>query len=866
MAVGAEDDNTTWGNGLAHGIALRSGNLVAAIRTDCADPTSSDSFPSNCTTNPDGSHAAWDPETGTVHPIINRVLISSDSGRSFRAGGPTPAGGANGDGVKSWTECQVAELSNGSLVLTSRTIGTQNKGKVFDALPLQRLFAMSHDGGETWAKSWGVEGAQPYDEGFGPGYNCQAGLIAAQDGERLLLSHPTSSEFTCQKGGKPTGCNHNLYRRNLTVASSTSGGASWSIEEWGLVYPGLSAYSDMIELPNGQIGVAFERGTTEEYRFVAFTALTPPWAKELKTDDDAPPPPPPPPDASLKALSVGGGVKLTPAFSPSVQSYTAAEPPSAMQLTLTATQNDSSATMTVTGTGWPGAQALAAGAASPPVNLTVASAQLSVTVKSADGKASRGYTVTAKFPPSPPASVGLKTLAVTAAGKPLVVVPPFNSSAPPTTRYSAKVPDGIDQVVLQASTLDAFSSFTVTGGAVPTAQPPPVRGSGSVTFKLNSFQQGANFAVLGSDRTTTKSFALQLNSTVCTDSPISDGTLCPDTAQGAKCTVGCAQYYEPIEGSTALTCTLLTLYRVVNGKNVSYQQPGWRSNGGGMLRCGLKPPPPLPKGGTWKCMNGSSGGQLSQTDGNVTHNGMVLFNSTWFSGNPGPGCSLCDCCYDYVSDCEACASRCYETPTTHFSCGSPPPQDDELSATPGAMPWLKQGHPGPPPIDCVATAGARNPCLNSSSPGISTNLMQFSTSRCDGKCGAVAPPKGPFLPFPPPRNGSEWVCEAKVSNATSNASTWRCNVCDACCRDDVDCGACVKARCQPPGASFACTGGHCQPVTAFPSPGMKLFADPNCTRPLGGGAPSPPACPTGCLPVDPNQVRSMPRSQTCLLH
>ena len=87
VAVGA--DNATWGNGLAHGIALRSGNLVAAIRTDCADPTSSNSFPSNCTTNPDGSHAAWDPETGIVHPIINRVLISSDSGRSFRAGGPT---------------------------------------------------------------------------------------------------------------------------------------------------------------------------------------------------------------------------------------------------------------------------------------------------------------------------------------------------------------------------------------------------------------------------------------------------------------------------------------------------------------------------------------------------------------------------------------------------------------------------------------------------------------------------------------------------------------------------------------------------------------------------------------------------------
>lgn len=603
------------------------------------------------------------------------------------------------------------------------------------------------------------------------------------------------------------------------------------IKDWaGLAYLDLAAaYSDdMVELP-----------------------------KKLKTDDDAPPPPPPAPapDASLKALSLNGGAKLTPAFSPTLMSYTATEHPSAMQLMLAATQNDSRATMTVTGTGWAGSRTLAAGTTSPPVNLTVASAQLRVIVKSADGKASRGYTVIAKFPPSPPASVGLKTLTVIAGGKLLVLVPPFNSTAPSATRYSAKVPDGDDQVVLQASTLDAFSRFTVTGGAVPTAQPPAVRGSGSVVFKLNFFQQHASFAVLGSDRTTTKNFALQLNSTVCTDSPVSDGTLCPHTAQGAQCIVGCSQYYEPIEGSTALTCALLTKFRIINSKNVSYQQPGWRSNRGGMLRCGLKPPPPLPKGGTWRCMNGSSGGQLSQADGNVTHNGTPLFNGTWFHGNPGPGCNLCDCCYDYISDCEACVSRCYETPTIHFSCGSPPPRDNELSARPGAMPWLiaKQGHPGPPPIDCVATAGARNPCLNSSSPGVSTALMQFSTSRCDGKCGAVAPPKGPFLPFPPPRNGSKWVCEAKVSNATSNASTWRCNVCEPCCRDDVDCAACVKGRCQPPGASFACTSGHCQPVTLFPPPGMKLFADPNCTRPLGGGAPSRPACPP--VPVDPTQVR-----------
>ena len=64
------------------------------------------------------------------------------------------------------------------------------------------------------------------------------------------------------------------------------GGASWTTHAWGLVYHGGSAYSDMTLLPNGSIGVAWERG---KYQLISFAVLTPPWAaasaSSLKSDD-----------------------------------------------------------------------------------------------------------------------------------------------------------------------------------------------------------------------------------------------------------------------------------------------------------------------------------------------------------------------------------------------------------------------------------------------------------------------------------------------------------------------------------------------------------------------------------------------------
>merc|ERR1711865_1246528 len=201
------------GNGLAHGVGLRSGRLVAAFRTDCADVASEPpQFPANCTINPDGSKGNANPKTGHVNPTVNRLLISDDHGESWRPGGPTPGADDKGTydkgnlgwteydkgnlgwteydkGNLGWTECQVAELANNSLVLTSRVM--QTLGSRPNLLPFQRMFTMSDNGGDSWGKVWAFEGNQAYDLGFGPGFNTQGALCSAQQGQKLLLSKPT---------------------------------------------------------------------------------------------------------------------------------------------------------------------------------------------------------------------------------------------------------------------------------------------------------------------------------------------------------------------------------------------------------------------------------------------------------------------------------------------------------------------------------------------------------------------------------------------------------------------------------------------------------------------------------------------------
>eukprot|EP01047_Picozoa_sp_COSAG01_P111557 COSAG01_NODE_40335_length_465_cov_0.688525_2_plen_133_part_01 len=102
------------GNGLNHGIEIRrgkfAGRLAMARRYDCKYATRG------------------------LNYARSYVLYSDTQGASWTAGELLPAG---------WTECQVAELSNGSLLLTSRMFGAPYLSNPPSSSDLRRGFARS---------------------------------------------------------------------------------------------------------------------------------------------------------------------------------------------------------------------------------------------------------------------------------------------------------------------------------------------------------------------------------------------------------------------------------------------------------------------------------------------------------------------------------------------------------------------------------------------------------------------------------------------------------------------------------------------------------------------------------------------------
>lgn len=219
-------DVSTHGSGVGNGIVLRSGRLLAPRRADCCD----------CSGVP-----------------RSYVLISDDHGIRWRAGAKLPHG---------WTESSVAELPNGSVVLTARALHGRSAR---DHPGKRRLFAISHDAGETWARTWAFSGKDSDGSSVLRDPDCFASLEATTSsssrassapikaGGALFLAHPSSAR----------------RRMNLTIHSSTDGGASWQL--WRRVYAGSSAYAALTTLSHGQkLAVAFER---DRFKHISLATL-----------------------------------------------------------------------------------------------------------------------------------------------------------------------------------------------------------------------------------------------------------------------------------------------------------------------------------------------------------------------------------------------------------------------------------------------------------------------------------------------------------------------------------------------------------------------------------------------------------------
>lgn len=156
----------------------------------------------------------------------SHVIYSDDHGASWKLGG---AAGPQ------CNECAVVELRDGSLQLNMRSYAGRNR----------RLVSVSRDGGLTWSTPVTDESLiEPV---------CQASLIRYRK-DRLLFANPASTK-----------------RERMTVRVSRDEGRTWASEQ--LVHAGPAAYSNLVELPRGGVGLLYEKGEKSAYEAIVFATL-----------------------------------------------------------------------------------------------------------------------------------------------------------------------------------------------------------------------------------------------------------------------------------------------------------------------------------------------------------------------------------------------------------------------------------------------------------------------------------------------------------------------------------------------------------------------------------------------------------------
>lgn len=172
-----------------------------------------------------------DTQTGSGHYYRSHVFFSDDGGNSWELGGT--AGPAT-------NEATVVERADSSLVLNMRSYAGQ----------ACRAISVSKDGGVSWT--------DPVLDRVLIDPLCQASMVRYDLMEestkrgRILFANPASTK-----------------RERLTLRISTDDGNSWNDEI--LLYPGSAAYSSIAGLPDGSIGILFER---DDYTCISFMRLT----------------------------------------------------------------------------------------------------------------------------------------------------------------------------------------------------------------------------------------------------------------------------------------------------------------------------------------------------------------------------------------------------------------------------------------------------------------------------------------------------------------------------------------------------------------------------------------------------------------
>jgi len=157
----------------------------------------------------------------------SHIIYSDDNGLTWHKGGTVPRGGTN--------ECQVCELSDGSLYLSMRN---------YDG-SFRRAYSISKDRGLTWGD------VKIDDSLIDP--VCQASILSVKEKGIVLFSNPAS-----------------LKRENLTLKISFDDCKSWNI--YKVIYDGPSAYSDLAFLGD-TIFCVYENGASSPYERITLAII-----------------------------------------------------------------------------------------------------------------------------------------------------------------------------------------------------------------------------------------------------------------------------------------------------------------------------------------------------------------------------------------------------------------------------------------------------------------------------------------------------------------------------------------------------------------------------------------------------------------
>ena len=190
---------------------------------------------------------------GDFCPPYKRVFAwySDDHGQTWKTSAPVP------NPQKRLTPCEnaIVELNDGTLLMNERNQGIG-----------QRWQSRSKDGGETWSPFEPVKDL--------PSVSCNASIIAVEwQGKEILLyagpvgPNPNVKNAVAEYAGRKLTSQEK--RRNGVVFASFDNGKTWPVRK--LVVPDLFAYSSLIKLPDGTIGLFYEANDHKDVKLVKFS-------------------------------------------------------------------------------------------------------------------------------------------------------------------------------------------------------------------------------------------------------------------------------------------------------------------------------------------------------------------------------------------------------------------------------------------------------------------------------------------------------------------------------------------------------------------------------------------------------------------